>query len=449
MFTVLAAKCSKCRLKLVLFEVWSRMNEQLKQSEVVEMSLKKRLEQLEPYFEPGGKYQRFYPLFEAAATIVYTPGLVNKGHTHVRDSVDLKRIMIMVWLATFPAMFWGMYNTGHQAVSALLVTYSQADLAALIEASWRLSWVFGSPQAMTESGWGLQMLLGASYFLPVYATVFVVGGFWEVLFAIVRKHEVNEGFFVSSVLFALILPPTIPLWQAALGITFGIVVAKEIFGGTGRNFLNPALAGRAFLYFAYPSNMSGGAVWVAADGYSGATPLSQWYDGGSNELINNMTGQPIGWLDAFVGNLPGSMGEVSTLLIMLSGVLLIAMRIASWRIVAGVLIGVVLTSSLLNWVGSESNSMFSMPFYWHFVLGGLAFGAFFMATDPVSAAFTNNGKWAYGLLIGVMTVGIRVLNPAYPEGIMLAILFANLFAPLFDFIVKDANIKRRQRRLSR
>ena len=413
------------------------------------MKLKKWIEGVSPQFEAGGKYEKWYPLYEAAATIFYTPGHVNKGLTHVRDSIDLKRIMIMVWLATFPAMFWGMYNVGHQAVMGLSATYSGAELLAVIEGSWRLAWAFGSAEALTSSGWLSQMWLGALYFLPVYATVFVVGGFWEVLFAIVRKHEVNEGFFVSSVLFALILPPTIPLWQAALGITFGIVVAKEIFGGTGRNFLNPALAGRAFLYFAYPANMSGGLVWVAADGYSGATPLSQWYEGGNSALMNNMTGESISWMDAFIGNIPGSMGEVSSLLIMLSGLALIVMKIASWRIVAGVIVGLVATSSLLNLIGSETNAMFSMPFYWHFVLGGVAFGTFFMATDPVSAAFTNKGKWAYGILIGVMTIGIRVLNPAYPEGIMLAILFANLFAPLFDFIVREGNIKRRNRRMVR
>ncbi|CAK1722457.1 NADH:ubiquinone reductase (Na(+)-transporting) subunit B [Vibrio crassostreae] len=413
------------------------------------MSLKKRLEDVAPRFEAGGKYEKLYPVYEAFATIFYTPGNVNRGITHVRDSIDLKRIMILVWLATFPAMFWGMYNVGHQSVLALTSSYQLNELASVIESSWRLSWAFGDAQSLMASGWASQMLLGALYFLPVYATVFVVGGFWEVLFAVVRKHEVNEGFFVSSVLFALILPPTIPLWQAALGITFGIVVAKELFGGTGRNFLNPALAGRAFLYFAYPANMSGGLVWVAADGYSGATPLSQWYEGGSTSLINNMTGEAITWMDAFVGNIPGSMGEVSSLLIMLTGLILIAMKIASWRIVAGVIVGLVVTSSLMNWIGSETNSMFSMPFYWHFVLGGVAFGTFFMATDPVSAAFTNQSKWAYGILIGVMTVGIRVLNPAYPEGIMLAILFANLFAPLFDFVVKEQNIKRRLKRTSR
>lgn len=413
------------------------------------MSLKNRLERVAPLFEPGGKYQKYYPVYEAAATIFYTPGLVNKGQTHVRDSIDLKRIMIMVWLATFPAMFWGMYNIGNQSAQALLATYSPEELVSVIDASWRLSLAFGSAEAISAASWASKMLLGATYFIPVYATVFIVGGFWEVLFAVVRKHEVNEGFFVSSVLFSLILPPTIPLWQAALGITFGIVVAKEIFGGTGRNFLNPALAGRAFLYFAYPANMSGGAVWVSADGYSGATPLSQWYEGGNSALINNMTGDVLVWSDAFLGNIPGSMGEVSTLLIALSGLALIFMKIASWRIVAGVIVGLAVTSTLLNLIGSETNPMFSMPFHWHFVLGGVAFGTFFMATDPVSAAFTNKAKWAYGILIGVMTIGIRVLNPAYPEGIMLAILFANLFAPLFDFMVKEANINRRNSRHAR
>jgi Na+-transporting NADH:ubiquinone oxidoreductase subunit B len=409
------------------------------------MSLKSRLESIAPVFESGGKYEKFYPVYEAVATILYTPGLVSKGNTHVRDAIDLKRIMIMVWLATFPAMFWGMYNIGNQAVQALAVSYTPSELEQVIASNWRYLIAFGSLQNIEQADWISKMALGACYFFPVYATVFVVGGFWEVLFAIIRKHEVNEGFFVSSVLFSLILPPTIPLWQAALGITFGIVVAKEIFGGTGKNFLNPALAGRAFLYFAYPANMSGGSVWTAADGYSGATPLSQWYESGST-LINTMTGEVLTWSDAFLGNIPGSMGEVSTLLIAASGIVLIAMNIASWRIVAGVVLGLAVTSTALNWIGSSTNLMFSMPFHWHFVLGGVAFGTFFMATDPVSAAFTNKGKWAYGFLIGVMTIGIRVLNPAYPEGIMLAILFANLFAPLFDFMVKESNIKRRRQR---
>ena len=407
------------------------------------MGLRNILDSIEPHFTKGGKYEKYYAVYEMFDTIFYSPKTVTKYAPHARAALDLKRVMTYVVIATIPAILFGLYNTGFQANTAL------ANLGQETAGGWR-GWVleaFGigyDPSSILAC-----FFHGFLYFVPIYLTTLIVGGIVEVTFAVIRGHEVNEGFFVSSVLFALILPPTIPLWQAALGITFGIVVAKELFGGTGRNFLNPALAGRAFLYFAYPANMSGGLVWVAADGYSGATPLSQWYEGGSTSLINNMTGEAITWMDAFIGNIPGSMGEVSSLLIMLTGLILIFMNIASWRIVAGVIIGLVVTSSLMNWIGSETNSMFSMPFYWHFVLGGVAFGTFFMATDPVSAAFTNNSKWAYGILIGVMTVGIRVLNPAYPEGIMLAILFANLFAPLFDFIVKEQNIKRRQQRTSR
>ena len=282
------------------------------------------------------------------------------------------------------------------------------------------------------------MWYGAVWFLPIYAVTFIVGGFWEVLFASVRKHEVNEGFFVSSILFALILPATIPLWQVALGITFGVVVAKEVFGGTGRNFLNPALAGRAFLFFAYPAQISGDAVWTVADGYSGATWLSKAASGDLDYSANMQL-----WWDAFYGFIPGSVGETSVLALLVGGLALIYFRIASWRIVAGVMVGMVLTAYLFNAIGSESNAMFAMPWHWHLVLGGFAIGMFFMATDPVSASFTNQGKWAYGILIGFMVVMIRVANPAYPEGMMLAILFANLFAPLFDFFVAQANIKRR------
>ena len=234
---------------------------------------------------------------------------------------------------------------------------------------------------------------------------------------------------MTSILFALIVPPELPLWQAALGITFGVVLAKEVFGGTGKNFLNPALAGRAFLFFAYPGQISGDAVWVAVDGYSGATALSQWAQGGQMALINGATGQTISWMDAFLGNLPGSIGEVSTLMILIGAAMIVYMRIASWRIIAGVMIGMVATSLLFNVIGSDTNPMFNMPWHWHLVLGGFAFGMAFMATDPVSAAFTNKGKWWYGALIGVMVVLIRVVNPAFPEGMMLAILFANLFAP--------------------
>ena len=406
--------------------------------------LKKLIEDIEHHFEPGGKYEKWYPLFEATATLFYTPGTVTQKSSHVRDSVDLKRIMIIVWFAIFPAMFWGMYNAGHQAVVALNHLYSGDQLAAVISGNWHYwmtEMVGGSLDA--SAGWGSKMLLGASYFLPIYAVVFAVGGFWEVLFCIVRRHEVNEGFFVTSILFALIVPPTLPLWQAALGITFGVVVAKELFGGTGRNFLNPALAGRAFLFFAYPAQISGDVVWTAADGFSGATALSQWAHGGAGALIHNVTGEAISWWDAFFGYMPGSIGEVSTFALIIGAAIIVYTGIASWRIIAGVMIGMVATSFLFNIIGSDTNAMFNMPWHWHLVLGGFAFGMFFMATDPVSASFTNQGKWAYGILIGLMCVLVRVVNPAYPEGMMLAILFANLFAPLFDHVVIEKNVKRR------
>lgn len=409
--------------------------------------LKKLFEDIEPHFEAGGKYEKWYPLYEATATLFYTPGTVTHRSSHVRDSVDLKRIMIMVWFAVFPAMFWGMFNAGNQAIVALNHLYQGAQLADVIAGNWHYWLVEALGGTLgADAGWASKMLLGATYFLPIYGVVFAVGGFWEVLFCVVRKHEVNEGFFVTSILFALVVPPTLPLWQAALGITFGVVVAKEIFGGTGRNFLNPALAGRAFLFFAYPAQISGDVVWTAADGFSGATALSQWAQGGSGALIHNVTGAPISWMDAFIGNIPGSIGEVSTLALMLGAAMIVYMGIASWRIIAGVMIGMVATSFLFNIIGSDSNAMFSMPWHWHLVLGGFAFGMFFMATDPVSASFTDKGKWAYGILIGLMCVLIRVVNPAYPEGMMLAILFANLFAPLFDYYVVEKNVKRRQAR---
>ncbi|MCL1058287.1 NADH:ubiquinone reductase (Na(+)-transporting) subunit B [Shewanella gelidimarina] len=395
------------------------------------MGLKQFFENIEPQFEKGGKYEKFYALFEAAYTVFYTPGQVNKGRTHVRDNLDLKRMMIMVWACAFPAMFVGMYNVGLQAQDALAAGFGSPD-------TWQVA-LFGlfGTELTANSGVAALMWYGACFFLPIYAVTFAVGGIWEVLFASVRGHEINEGFFVTSILFALTLPATIPLWMVALGITFGVVVAKEIFGGTGRNFLNPALAGRAFLFFAYPLNMSGDTTWVVADGFSGATALSQAAQGTLEYGITQ------DWWNAFFGFIPGSVGEVSTLAILIGGAVIIYTRIASWRIVGGVLAGMIAVSFLLNAVGSDTNPMFAMPWYWHLVLGGFAFGMMFMATDPVSASFTNNAKWAYGILIGAMAVFIRVINPAFPEGMMLAILFANLFAPLFDHFVVQSNIKRR------
>jgi Na+-transporting NADH:ubiquinone oxidoreductase subunit B len=259
------------------------------------------------------------------------------------------------------------------------------------------------------------------------------------VFATVRNHEVNEGFLVTSMLYTLVLPPDMPLWMVALGISFGVVLGKEVFGGTGKNFLNPALTGRAFLFFAYPAQMSGDAVWTAVDGFAGATALSLAASGG----IENVIGQGITWMDAFVGTMHGSLGETSTLALLLGGGVLLLTKIASWRIVAGVMLGMIGLSLLFNALGSTTNPMFAMPWHWHLVVGGFAFGMLFMATDPVSASMTNTGKWIFGALIGVMVVLIRVVNPAFPEGMMLAILFANLFAPLIDHFVVQANIKRR------
>ncbi|WP_020679756.1 NADH:ubiquinone reductase (Na(+)-transporting) subunit B [Marinobacterium rhizophilum] len=399
------------------------------------MSLRNVLDKMEPHFHKGGRYENWYALYEAVDTIFYTPGQVTKNAAHVRDGVDLKRMMILVWLCTFPAVLFGLYNVGFQANTAM-------TQLGLTEAT---SWQGGIAGALTsfnpDSIWD-NIIHGAAYWIPVYAVTFIVGGFWEVLFAMKRGHEVNEGFFVTSILFALILPPSIPLWQVALGISFGVVIGKEVFGGTGKNFLNPALTGRAFLFFAYPAQMSGDAIWTAVDGFSGATPLGLAAAGGVDAIL----AQNITWFDAFIGNIQGSVGEVSTLCIAIGGLVLLYTRVAAWRIVAGVLAGTVVTTVLLNLIGSDTNPMFSVPFYWHMVLGGYAFGLFFMATDPVSASMTNTGKWYFGALIGLMVVLIRVVNPAFPEGMMLAILFGNLFAPLIDSFVVQANIKRRMKR---
>jgi Na+-transporting NADH:ubiquinone oxidoreductase subunit B len=397
------------------------------------VGLRKILDNMEHHFQEGGRFQKYYALFEVFDTFLYAPDTVTKSTAHVRDGVDLKRIMITVWIAAFPAMFYGMYNLGFQATDAMAAGQS-VD-------SWR-GWLIELLAGYDASSIWDCFWYGAVFFLPIYITTFLVGIAWEVLFAIKRGHEVNEGFFVTSILFALTCPPDIPLWQVALGISFGVVIGKEVFGGTGKNFLNPALTGRAFLYFAYPAQMSGDAVWTAVDGHTGATPLAIAASDGMAAVQQQWS-----WMDAFMGSIPGSVGETSTLAILLGGVLIVAARVASWRIIAGVMIGMMALSSLFNMLGSDSNPAFSMPWYWHLVTGGFAFGLVFMATDPVSAAMTDTGKWAFGILIGLMTVLIRVVNPAFPEGIMLAILFANLFAPLMDHFVIQANIKRRLARV--
>ena len=392
--------------------------------------MRKFLDKLEPNFKKGGKWEGWYALYEAIDTGLFKPSDVTKNSSHVRDNIDLKRVMITVWLCTFPTMFFGMWNIGFQANSIM------ADMGMASQEGLRGLFIGLLAGYDANSIWD-NMIHGAAYFIPIYATTFIVGGFWEVLFASVRGHEVNEGFFVTSVLFALCCPPDLPLWMVAVGISFGIVIGKEIFGGTGKNFLNPALTGRAFLYFAYPAYMRGDMVWTAVDGYTGATMLSVAATDGVNALSQTAT-----WMESFIGTIHGSIGETSTLAILMGAVVLMTMKIASCPLILGVLVGSAVVSLLFNSIES-TNPMFALPFYWHWVIGGFAFGAIFMATDPVSASMTNTGKYLYGLLIGIMVILIRVVNPAFPEGMMLAILFANLFAPLIDHYVVESNIKRR------
>ena len=396
-------------------------------------ALRNLLDKLHPHFTHGGKFEKFYPLYEAIDTFTYTPGEVTGGAPHVRDAMDLKRVMITVVLALVPCFFMAMWNTGYQANSVMQLHGGSVE-------GWRgvllgLLGYSGNPNSMVDN-----LLLGAAWFVPIYLVTNVVGGLWEALFCIVRRHELNEGFLVTGSLFPLICPPTLPLWQVALGISFGIVVGKEIFGGTGKNFLNPALTGRAFLFFAYPAQITGDKVWTAVDGISRATPLSHAAEGGVQAVMSVTS-----WFDAFFGLIPGSMGETSTLACLFGAAVLILSGIGSWRIMLSGLGSVVVLSLMFNLIGSSTNPMFGIGPHWHLVLGGLAFGLVFMATDPVSGAMTEEGQWIYGFLIGMMCILIRVINPAFPEGMMLAILFGNVFAPLIDQMVLKVHVKRRLR----
>ena len=401
--------------------------------------LRSYINNVKPSFVGDGKYSKWFPLFDAVENLFFSTQTKTSNPVHVRDAVDIQKVMVTVWLATFPAMFFGMYNLGAHSLEYL------ESINQMNTGDWHhylISFV-----GYDSSSFFSKMWFGASYFLPIYITVFVVGIGWEALFAIVRKHEINEGAFVSTVLFSLSCPPDLPLWQAAMGITFGLVIGKEIFGGTGKNFLNPALTGRAFLYFAYPSQISGDKVWIAGladnnivpEGYSGATALGVGAEKGMAGISENFT-----WFDAFFGFIPGSVGETSIIAIGIGMIILLATKVASWRIILGTLVGMILMSSSLNWIGSETNPMFSVPWYWHAVIGSFAFGLVFMATEPVSGAGTNTGRYIYGFVIGVTVILIRVVNPAFPEGMMLAILFANLLAPVIDHMVVMSNIKRRK-----
>ena len=536
--------------------------------------LRSLLDRLHPLFEKDGKLARFYPLYEGIDTFLYTPGETTTGPSHVRDGMDLKRMMITVVVALIPCIFMAMYNTGYQANRVVKASYEaqnkeliaqlkrtgatisdteeaallekaglssagraliegrfskQSDIAAaksamqkvrllsvlggLVEARvitkteldaiasgeadikaavldlapegdennakrerieaqlaiadqveatrasligeslnpddlpWRNS-IMKAAGGYDPSSLVLNVLHGALYFFPIFLVCNVVGGTWELIFCCIRGHDLNEGFLVTGMLFPLTLPPTIPLWQVAAGISFGVVIGKEVFGGTGKNFLNPALTARAFLYFAYPAQILGDKVWTAVDGYTGATTLTQL--GSIDPAVNvdfakfMSADMGISWNQAFLGFIPGSMGETSTLACLLGALLLVWSGVGSWRIMVAVLLGAMGTAGFLNSFAATAEShLFKMGPEWHLVTGGLAFGLVFMATDPVSAAMTNTGKWLYGLLIGFMTILIRVVNPAFPEGIMLAILLGNVFAPLLDYFVVQANIKRR------
>jgi Na+-transporting NADH:ubiquinone oxidoreductase subunit B len=401
------------------------------------MGLRKLLDRIEPMFIRGGRFEKYGALFEMVDTLLYTPRDVTPSAPHVRDGIDLKRVMTYVVLAVLPCALFGMYNIGLQANLAM------ADMGLTAVEGWRGSVLAGlgigyDPDSVAACFWH-----GFLYFLPVYIVTLAVGGFWEVLFAIVRNHEVNEGFLVTSMLYTLILPPTIPLWQVGLGITFAVVIGKEVFGGTGKNFLNPALTGRAFLYFAYPVQNSGNEVWVTVDGFSGATPLALAPQGGLEAI--EAAGYTL--YDAWMGFLPGTIGAESAVACLFGAVFLLYTRVASWRIMLGVFAGMVGTILVFNaFAGPESNPYHALSWQWHVLVGGFAFGMVFMATDPVSAAMTSRGKLIFGALIGILTALIRVINPAFPEGIMLAILLANVFAPLIDYFVVQANVRKRQRR---
>ena len=398
---------------------------------------------LKKNFEKGGRFEKLFPLFEANDTFLFTPDTVTKTASHVRDGLDLKRMMIVVVIALLPCTLFAMWNVGHQANLAI----DAAKTAHLT------GWQYAAVQAL---GIGIDpsnplacFLQGALFFLPVYIVTIVSGGFWEVVFAVVRKHEVNEGFLVTSLLIPLTLPPTIPLWQVAIGTSFGVVFGKEVFGGTGMNFLNPALVSRAFLFFAYPGQITGDQVWVAADqaarvdGYSGATILGMTRIEGFTHAVSDHS---YSWWKAFSGVELGSMGETSALMCLIGAAILIATGVGSWRTMAGVALGTIVMSLGMNLIHSTTNGSFVIPFWWHMVMGGWAFGTVFMATDPVSSAFTSTGKWIYGAMIGAFVVLVRVVNPAYPEAMMLSILFMNMLAPLVDHYVVKANIKKRMAR---
>lgn len=399
--------------------------------------LRDLMDKQKPLFQKGGKLENLYYLFEAGETFLFSPNHTTgiKG-AQVKDAIDLKRMMITVVIAMIPCLLFGMYNTGHQH---LLATGGTAGL-----------W----------DNFGEKLGTGAILVLPIVIVAYAAGGMVEAIFAVIRKHPINEGFLVTGMLIPLVVPATTPLWQVALATVFAVIIAKEVFGGTGMNVLNVAMTARAFLYFAYPAQISGDQVWTylgdaaAVDGFSGATALSVAYTAGvegTQTVVqalaahNTALGADLfSFSNMFIGWIPGSIGETSTLMALVGALILIATGVASWKIIVSGFAGAYIMGTVMNLLAV--NEYMAMPPQYHWVMGGLAFGIVFMATDPVSAAQTETGKWIYGLLIGFLTVIIRVTNPAYPEGIMLAVLFMNVFAPLIDYYVVKANKTRRLQR---
>ncbi len=378
-------------------------------------ALRKQLDKIKPQFQKGGKFEKLHSTFDAFETFLFVPDKTTSLGSHIRDSIDMKRTMSIVVIAMIPTLLFGIWNAGNQHYLSI-----------------------GEAAAFWD-----KVLFGLWKVLPIVVVSYVTGLGIEFAFAQIRHHEVNEGFLVSGMLIPLVLPPDIPLWMVAVATAFAVIIGKEVFGGTGMNILNPALTARAFLFFAYPAQMSGDKVWIAekADAYSGATPLAEATAGIESGVVNFSHS----FMDMFLGTIPGSIGETSTLAILIGAAILVFTGVGSLRIMLSVVIGGIFMGGVLNLAGA--NAYMDVPFYYHLVMGGFAFGAVYMATDPVTAAQTNTGKLIYGFFIGLMAVLIRVLNPAYPEGMMLAILLMNVFAPLIDHYVVEANIKRRLKRL--
>ena len=381
------------------------------------------LNKAKPHFEKGGKFERLYPVFEATDTILFSTDEITESGPHIRDSIDTKRIMILVVISLLPLYIFGALNVGFQNALAL----------GIERTGWQNFWV------------------GFGNILPIIAVTFASGAFWELLFAVVRKHPVSEGFLVTCALIPLTMPPNIPLWQIAIATSFGIVIGKEIFGGVGMNIFNPALMARVFIFFTYPTKISGDKVWVAGpDGYSGATALAvpaSELNQQATQLLENVTQFDFSWWNLFWGWVPGSIGETNKFMILLAAIFLIYIKIINWRIVAGAVIGLVSTAVLTNLFSPFStNTMFTIPPHYHLVMGSFLFGTVFMATEPVTGCHTNQGRWIYGIIFGALTVIIRSVNPAYPEGVMLSILFVNAFAALIDWFVIQSNVKRRAAR---